>query len=466
MVARFLLLLLATVLVLQGCADSRSALERVQRRGELVVATRNAATTWYEGPHGLSGMEYDLVTLFAERLGVKVRFTLPKNLDLMLRRVEEGDVDLAAAGLTVTKERAHRVHFGPAYHEITQQLVYRLGSTRPKSIEDVVGGVLEVVADSSHEEELRRRKESVPELEWVAREKLSTEELLYLVQESVIDYTVADSTEVAINRRYYPRLAVAFDLTEPQPLAWVFPKSEDSSLYQEAVAFFEEIDQSGQLAQLVERHFGHVYRLKFVDFRTFQHHIAQRLPKLRPLFEAAADDCGLDWKLLAAMGYQESHWDPQAVSPTGVKGLMMLTRATSRQMGVNDRTDAQESIFGGARYLVRVRNKVPKRIQDPDRMWLGLAAYNIGYGHLEDARVLTQRQGSDPDKWAEVKQRLPLLAKEQWYSTVKHGYARGREAVTYVDNIRNYYEMLDQLVDAPAPNAPSAPRLNISGQAL
>jgi membrane-bound lytic murein transglycosylase F len=386
----------------------------------------------------------------------------------MLQRVQDGDVDFAAAGITVTEERARSVRFGPAYDQITQQVVYRMGSKRPRSIQDLVGKSLEVVAKSSHAEELRRRKRELPELSWVARDNLSTEELLYLVQESVIDCTVADSVEVAINRRYYPRLAVAFDLTEPQSLAWAFPKSEDSSLYETAVQFFDEIKKNGKLAQLVERHFGHVRRLSFVDFRTFRQHVAERLPNLQAFFEEAEEDLGLDWKLLAAVGYQESHWDPKAVSPTGVKGIMMLTQSTSKQMGVKDRADPGESILGGARYLVRVRKKVPSRIREPDRTWLALAAYNIGYGHLEDARVLTQRQGADPDKWAEVKQRLPLLSKEQWSSTVKHGYARGREAVTYVDNIRNYYDMLEQSLSETVARKPPTPgpTINISGQAL
>jgi len=466
MTPRLLLLLLVSVILLQGCGQSRSALERVQRRGELVVATRNAATTYYEGVHGLTGMEYDLVSLFAQSLGVEARFTLPKSLEVMLQRVQDGDVDLAAAGLTVTDDRARSVRFGPAYDQITQQVVYRMGNKRPRSIQDLVGKSLEVVANSSHEEELRRCKRALPELSWVARDNLNTEELLYLVQESVIDYTVADSIEVAVNRRYYPGLAAAFDLTEPQSLAWAFPKSEDSSLYEAAVQFFDEIKKSGTLAQLVERHFGHVHRLSFVDFRTFRHHVTQRLPKLQAFFEEAAEDLGLDWKLLAAIGYQESHWDPKAVSPTGVKGIMMLTRSTSKQMGVTNRVDPEQSILGGAHYLVRVRKKVPSRIREPDRTWLALAAYNIGYGHLEDARVLTQRQGGDPDKWAEVKQRLPLLSKKQWNSTVKHGYAHGREAATYVDNIRNYYEMLEQSLSETVARKAPGPTINISGQAL
>ena len=167
-----------------------------------------------------------------------------------------------------------------------------------------------------------------------------------------------------------------------------------------------------------------------------------RLPKLRPYFEEAEALTGIDWRLLAAVGYQESHWQENAVSPTGVRGIMMLTQDTARHVGIKNRLDPRLSIIGGARYLRIVEKKIPDRIDDINRLWLTLAGYNIGFGHLEDARILTQRQGANPDLWLDVKERLPLLRKKAYYSTVKHGFARGNEPVTYVENIRNYYDLL------------------------
>ena len=121
---------------------------------------------------------------------------------------------------------------------------------------------------------------------------------------------------------------------------------------------------------------------------------------------------------------------------------MMLTRTTAEQMDVSDRNDPRQSILGGARYLRVVEKKIPKRIDPVNRLWLTLAGYNVGFGHLEDARILTERDGGNPDIWLEVKQRLPLLAQKKYYSTVRHGFARGNEPVNYVDNIRNFYELL------------------------
>ncbi len=466
MTSRPLFPLLGLLTLLAGCGDSRTALERVQHRGELLIATRNSATTYYEGPNGFTGLEYDLASLFAKDLGVKARFVQPHSREALLDQVTQGDVDLAAAGLGVTESRSVRVRFGPTYNKVSQQLVYRLGTTKPRAIKDVLGGKLEVVADSSQEEALKRAREQLPALTWNPRSNMSSEDLLYLVREGAIDYTVADSLEVAIDRRYYPSLTVALDLTQPEPIAWAFAKSEDSSLYDAAVKFFAEIKANGALAQLLERYFGHVHRLAFVDFRTFRRHVKERLPPLRPMFEQAADATDLDWKLLAAIGYQESHWDPDAVSPTGVRGVMMLTHPTAKQLGLDDRTDPRQSILGGARYLKVVAKKIPDRITQPDRMWLTLAGYNLGFGHLEDARILTQRQGANPNKWADIKQRLPLLTQEKWYSTVKHGYSPGRDAVVYVDNIRNYYDMLRWIIEGPASRRSRHRALTISAAAL
>ena len=181
------------------------------------------------------------------------------------------------------------------------------------------------------------------------------------------------------------------------------------------------------------------------------------------MFKQAADKYELDWKLLAAIGYQESHWDPEAVSPTGVKGLMMLTQVTADSMGVDNREDPKQSIPAGARYFKRLHKRL-KSIQEPDRTWFALAAYNVGYGHLLDARRIVRRQGGNPDRWVDIKEALPLLAQRKWFSQVPHGYARGWEPVQYVSNVRNYlgtlnWLTLDQRFDG-MPEPELAPRDN------
>ena len=438
---RFLLLIL-TVLILNGCADTQSLMEQIKRDGELVVVTRYGPTTFYEARSKFTGLEHDLVKQFADELGVKVRFVIPETFEEVLSMVESGEVHFAAAGLAVTPGRETRVRFGPEYQKVHQQLVYHSGNRRPRRIGDTTRGALEVVAGSSHEEVLKSLKSEYPNLHWEARRGLESGELLKLVREQLIDYTIADSTEVSLSRRFYPELEVALNISAPQSLAWAFPHSQDSSLYNRAREFLERLKASGTLDKLIERYYGYTERLGFVDTRNFRRHMANRLPALQPLFEEAARQTGLEWQLLAAIGYQESHWNPQAVSPTGVRGIMMLTQATAEQLGVNNRLDPRESILGGARYIRIVEEKIPERIPEPDRLWLTLAGYNVGFGHLEDARILTQRLGGNPDTWSDIKKNLPLLSQEKYYKQLKRGYARGREPVNYVDNIRGYYELL------------------------
>ena len=440
-IAGLVLLMPLGLLAVSGC-EQQTVLSRIQAQGELLVATRNSPTTYYEGPDGPAGLDFDLVSRFAESIGVTPRFIFPQPFEDVLNAVRDGRAHMAAAGLTITPYRQQTLRFSEPYEHITQELVYRRGSTRPRSLDDLEG-TLEVLSGSSHEERLNElREEQHPDLRWRASSDYETEELLYLVEEQAIEYTVSDSNELALNRRYYPHITPAFPLTEPQPLGWAFAKGADDSLAKAANAFIRRIKKDGTLAKLIDRHYGRIGRLNFVDRRTFWRHVARRLPKYHKLFEDAAAVSGLDWRLLAAVGYQESHWNPRAKSPTGVRGIMMLTLATAERVDIEDRLDPVQSIYGGAQYLRMLEEAIPERVPEPDRTWLALAGYNVGFGHLEDARILTERQGGDPDKWADVKQRLPLLSRKQFYTQLKHGYARGREPVMYVDNIRSYYDLL------------------------
>jgi len=429
-------------IVLTFCSTEESVLERVRDAGVLNVASRYSETTYYEGPNGKTGLEYDLAKRFADELELDLNIIVPENFDEILPMVEAGDVHFAAAGLTVTELRKQKVRFGPTYQQITQQLVYRQGRDRPKTMRALQGATLEVIAGSSHVERLNELQAEIPGLTWHENSRAESSELLELVWNKLLDYTIADSNEVARSRRYRPELLVAFDVSQSQDLAWAFPRSTDDSLYIAAVGFFNRIRKSGELQQLTDRHYGHVKRMDFVSTQTFLSHAMNRLPDYRHLFEKAAEKHAIDWRLLAAVSYQESLWKPRAKSPTGVRGLMMLTKATAEQMEVDNRLDPEQSILGGAKYLAYMHDKIPERIPEPDRTWMALAAYNVGYGHLEDARRLTEQQSADPDRWIDVKNRLPLLSKKKYFSKTRHGYARGNEPVSYVSNIRRFYDLI------------------------
>ena len=421
-----------------------STLERVKAAGKLVVLSQNGPTTYYEDASGqYTGFEYGMLRAFAKELGVKLEIRDVHDLSHLYQELEnpESDAHLAAAGLTVTPERREQVRFAPSYFEIRQQIIYRLGEERPRSISDLEGKTVAVIAGSAHAEQLRKLSQRYPELLWQEISDVDAMELVEMVNQGKYHYAVVDSNAYAVHRGLYPNTYVAFNLTQYQPVSWAFPKSDDDTLYRAARNFMLRANTSGMVAELRELYFGHVSKMNAGGAQTFAQLTRERLPRWKEEMERVAKEYDLDWELLAALSYQESHWNPRAKSPTGVRGLMMLTRATARELGVN-RLDPIESIEGGARYFVQAREKIPERIREPDRTWMALAAYNVGYGHLEDARILTQQLGGNPDRWADVRDHLPLLAKRQYYKNLKHGYARGWEPVTYVQNIRHYQALL------------------------
>ena len=448
-----LILLASTLLALSGCSKTpTTALNAVINNGELVILTRLDPTTYQLKAGEQSGFEFELASLFAEKLGVRARFILPNNFHDILKLTGEHEADFAAAGLSITPQRQHLLRFTPPYYEVTQQLIYHYRSRRPRSTKYLKDSFFEVLAGSSHAENLRKLKTSQSYLSWVEASNTNVFELIEMVNNGLLDYTIADSNQFQTYRGQFPQLSSAFNISKPEQIAWAFPLSNDSTLYDEAVSFLNEIKLSGVLKQLQDKHFGYTKNLNYINICTFRRHVKSRLPKLHNYFLAASEKYNIDWKLLAAVAYQESHWNPKAISPTGVRGIMMLTKATAKQMKILNRLDPEQSIDGGAKYLATRLKKIPERINEPDKTWMALASYNIGFGHLEDARILTQQQGGDPDRWIDVKQYLPLLTQKKWYKQTKHGYARGKEPVTYIENVRQYYDLLnksDELNNAP-----------------
>jgi membrane-bound lytic murein transglycosylase F len=425
----------------------KNKLEKIQHSGVLRVLTRVDPTTYFQSPQEHSGLEYDLVMLFANQIGVEAKFEVPNTFSKILEDISAGKADIAAAGITITQQRKQQMRFAPAYHEISEQLVYHSDHRRPKTINDLDKGILEVAIGTSHIESLNNLKRKNPKLEWAVNKEIDSNGLLYLLHEGLIDYTVADSNQILLIRRFYPALNIAFDVSETQQLAWALPLSEDTSLYDEVERFFQRITADKTLAQFIEKYYGHASSLNYVDNCTFREHRKSRLPQYQQYFDSAAKEHDIDWRLLAAIGYQESHWLDNAVSPTGVEGIMMLTNDTAKLLNIKNRRDPVESIKGGARYFKQRIQVMSDDIPEPDRTWFALASYNVGTGHLHDARIITKKLGGDPNKWMDVKKRLPLLSQPKWYEKTQYGQARGNEPVQYVENIRGYYDLLVWLTE-------------------
>ncbi|BCT31553.1 membrane-bound lytic murein transglycosylase F [Pseudomonas protegens] len=409
----------------------------------LRVITRNSPATYFQDRNGETGFEYELVKRFADDLGVELKIETADNLDDLFNQLAQpkGPV-LAAAGLVGSEKRKQQVRFSHPYLEVTPQVIYRNGQSRPTSAQNLVGKRIMVLKGSSHAEQLAELKLKYPGIEYEESDAVEVVDLLRMVDEGQIDLTLVDSNELAMNQVYFPKVRVAFDLGDARSQSWAVAAGDDNSLLNEINSFLDKVEKNGTLQRLKDRYYGHVDVLGYVGAYTFAQHLQQRLPKYEKHFKASAKQEKVDWRLLAAVGYQESMWQAEVTSKTGVRGLMMLTQNTAQAMGVSNRLDPKQSISGGAKYLAYIKEQLDDKIEEPDRTWFALAAYNVGTGHLDDARKLAEREGLNPNKWLDVKKMLPRLSQKQWYSKTRYGYARGGEPVHFVANIRRYYDIL------------------------
>ncbi|MDF2154976.1 membrane-bound lytic murein transglycosylase MltF [Vibrio sp. CAU 1672] len=455
-------LLFASVLLLSACqieSDPKSEFEQIQERGVLRVGTLNNQLSYYIGPDGPAGLDYELARKFAEQLGVKLEIKPAFRQAELFPALKKGDIDLIATGLNQTSQAVKHFRPGPAYYYVSQQVVYKKGQLRPRNIERLIEyqqakaeepvaedhtptalSTLKIVEQSQYVPTLAALQKEYPALQFDIVGNADTRDLLKQVSIGELRFTVTDSVELSLAQRLYPDLALAFELTEDQPVSWFTRRSEDESLYALLIEFFGSIKQSGELASLEEKYIGHIETFDYVDTRAFIRALDDTLPKWSPLFQKYSEE--FDWRLIAALAYQESHWKPKAKSPTGVRGMMMLTLPTAKSVGVTNRLDPEQSVRGGVEYLRRIVARVPDSIPEHEKIWFALASYNVGYGHMMDARRLTRAQGDNPDAWSDVKERLPLLRQKRYYSQTRYGYARGDEARNYVENIRRYYQSI------------------------
>jgi membrane-bound lytic murein transglycosylase F len=434
--------------------------------GELRVGTRNSLTTYYIAHNGEhAGFEHDLILAFSKSQNWSLDWTEKSRPEALFELLDRHQIHLAAAALPRAVVKDRHLIAGPVLFETPVHIVYRTSDKAPRNMANLSGKRLALIIGSGHTPILMRQKRKHPELTWAALENVWPEELLAQLQAGKYDAVVINGMDFDTMRNLYPDLAVAFDIGDTQKIVWALPTRSSQALRNALARFVEQARKDGTLKRIYERYFGHVRKLDSSDVLGILQRRPQRLPGLRLHFHEAQTLTGIDWRLLAAIGYQESKWDPLATSPTGVRGLMMLTGQTADRMGVANRLDARQSILGGARYLALVKDSLPARIAEPDRTWLALAAYNQGQGHMEDARRIAQARGGSPDSWADVKEALPYLSRGTYAKAMKYGYARGGEALHFAENIRNYYDILLRLEPKYDPminlgsreNAPAVP---------
>jgi len=403
-------------------------------RGELVVILP---------PTDSLDQQFDrqLAELFAIQLKVKL-----KTIELYPHQVPNA-LAMHLAHFSAIGMRANEpdepTKFGVPYQTVSELVV--CSGKPPRQQNDLKSRELVVVAGSAQEAALRVARLTDTSLNWGSVDKAKPNDLLEEVAKGQRDCTVANEEQIAFMRNFHPSLEGTLEIAEPSQLAWSFATNVDAELYAQMEKFFAQIEEDGTLDRLIERFYGHSDRIMPIDAAAFLTKTSTVLPHYRHIFEEAASITGIEWQLLAAMAYRESHWNPLATSYTKVRGMMMLTEDTADRMNVTNRLDARESIMAGARYLQLLKEQLPLRIDEPERTWLALAAYNQGMGHLEDARTLSQRHGLDPDSWGDVQKVMPKLRNPSVAKTLKHGYARGGEAVVFVETVRLYHDMLKRI---------------------
>ena len=452
---------LALSAALSSCDVTPNGLKQLRARGELRVATVNEPTAYYLGAHGPQGFEYRLARAFADQLGVQLIIEPARDRTSLREMLAEGSADIAAAQLTADASWK-RVGLATAtYREVPQLVVQRRGRPATHNITGLNGARVVVRAGSPQLQLLRELQDSgATYLAWTELPREQADPLDW-ISTGDADYAIVDRAEFAFAHHLYPEVSVAFTLPDPRPVQWLVRRSA-LDLRDAANRFIASAQASGLLERLAHEADAEAGEFEYQEARRFQDDIAARLPQLRGWFEQAAAANAMDWRLLAAVGYQESRWNDRASSGDGAAGVMMLTAETAKASGVTDRSNSQQNIAGGAKYFAQLLQMIPARIAEPDRTWMALAAYNVGFGHLEDARVLAQTNGRNPDLWVDVSEYLPWLAQQRWYSQARRGYARGWEPVHFVEQVRGFLAVLEwygdgQIIGTP-PASTAAPR--------
>jgi membrane-bound lytic murein transglycosylase F len=464
--------LLAAAIFFSVTSPNHERIADFRTLGELRVATRAGALTYRADESGTyAGFEHDLLIALGQRLEVPVRFVSYPDTAHALEAVINGQAHLAAAGLTRGSQLP--LAWTAGLREIDFVLVGRAGRRGILRERDLAGRVVTVRQGTKLAETVELLRQRVPTLEIVhPPADMDEEDLLMQTATGQIDLLATERTHYTLATRYAPKLAIAYDLPFKSTVSWALPPHANDSLASEINGFLNEASDSGLLARIADQYFGHIRRLDHYDIAAFLARTQKRLPRYLPYFREAAVRTGLDWRYLAALSYQESQWDPEATSYTGVRGLMMLTADTANQLGISDRLDPKQAIFGGARYLSMLQKRLPGDVPDPDRMWMVTAAYNIGLGGINNARSLARQLGKNDAAWVELKSVLPLLSHPRYANQFKTGPVRGGEALIMAENIRNFYDILRRTYPiepsllTATPTSPAHSGLHLSAHAM
>lgn len=419
-----------------------NTVEKIYKNGKLRLITNKAINTYYLYNNKPTGFEYDLAREFAKFMNVELDIITP-GWNNMFASLDQDKGDFIAAGLSITAQRLDYADFSIPYMTIQQRVIHHNLIFCPKNIEKMELKTFHVRRGTSYHDRLAQIKASGVDLEYVLHNNIPTEELISMVHTREIKFTIANSNIALLNRRFFPDIRIGIPIQERESLAWAVRKN-DGEMLKQVNKFFLHATNTGILKRITAKYYGNINNFDAYELKKFHERIKTRLPKYQEMIKAESAKHGFDWRLMAAIVYQESHFDPNARSFTNVRGLMQVTERTAREMGIKNRLDPQQSIRAGIKYLALMYKRFDYIEDESQRLLFALASYNVGYGHVKDAMGLAKKKGHDPNTWQGLKAALPLLSKAKYYNQTKYGYARGWEPVHYVERIQTYFDILKQ----------------------
>jgi membrane-bound lytic murein transglycosylase F len=429
----------------------------------LIVAVQPGPASWYTAAHGAhAGFDHDLLVRYATARGLALEVVEVDSAEALFAKLAKGEAHMGMGGLyppapSHVKADAARPDLRPALWTagslaVEPVLVHRRTGVKPRTWRDIGQADVAYAHATGIEHHFAAARAAHGAIRWQAVP--GAQSLIAQVAGGSLAFAVVPAVDAIATRNVFADCDVAFAAGPKREQAWAVAPAL-RVLRDDIDRFFVEARERGIFARLTARYFEPAGEVERIDAGIFRERVRTLLPRYRPLFEQAQAETGVDWRLIAAIAYQESQWDPQATSETGVRGFMQLTEDTASRLRVADRLDPQASTLGAARYFAMLKARLPARIAEPDRTWLALAAFNIGAGHLEDARIVAQRLKLDPDAWTDVRKALPLLALAEYGAFTRNGVARGGMPVAFVDRVRAYHDILLRQAPSPAP-APNA----------
>lgn len=420
--------------------NEQESLSRVQSRSEIVILTTEDALIYNKTTGGeVFGIDHDLLENFAQTYHLKTKFVVLPDEQSVIRALSNGEGDIAAARL---RSASYNTGFlvGPAYEDTFLSL-YCHKKAQVQNIKDLNHKNIGILKKDIYPGFSQRLNQLAPEINIEEMENTTIQDLFASAINKKNNCIIAENFSGDFYNRYYSQLEKVTQLTDHYSVSWLLtPNNQD--LLQLVQAWYQKASRNDQINEILIRYKVHYEKLSHSDIATLFKKIRTTLPLYKDIFKQASEEYDLPWQLIAAVAYQESHWQPEATSFTGVKGLMQLTEETANHIGVDDRTDPEQSILGGAKYLRYLLDKQPANLNSKDRLALALAAYNIGFAHLKDAQRLAQRKGRNPVSWHQLREIFPLLEDPSNSAELQYGTARGNETVNFVERVKSFYNLM------------------------